>query len=70
MFTALKAYRDKYGHCNVPKGWKENPQLGTWVDSQRQQQRQGTISSARKARLDALGFAWDPQAIKRRLAAE
>jgi Helicase associated domain len=68
MFTALKAYRDKYGDCNVPRDWKENPKLARWVDTQRQLQRQGRLASERKARLDALGFDWNPQANKRRVS--
>ncbi|KAL7516561.1 hypothetical protein ACHAWX_001563 [Stephanocyclus meneghinianus] len=34
--TELKEYKEKFGDCNVPKGWGENPCLGDWVDKQRQ----------------------------------
>jgi predicted helicase len=34
-FSELVSYKDEYGHCNVPRGYAENPQLGTWVKVQR-----------------------------------
>eukprot|EP00339_Tiarina_fusa_P008798 CAMPEP_0117025770 /NCGR_PEP_ID=MMETSP0472-20121206/19007_1 /TAXON_ID=693140 ORGANISM="Tiarina fusus, Strain LIS" /NCGR_SAMPLE_ID=MMETSP0472 /ASSEMBLY_ACC=CAM_ASM_000603 /LENGTH=877 /DNA_ID=CAMNT_0004732585 /DNA_START=316 /DNA_END=2949 /DNA_ORIENTATION=- len=37
MFRQLKSYKEKYGDCLVPKRYKENPKLGTWVDTQRVQ---------------------------------
>jgi hypothetical protein len=37
MFQQLNAYKEKYGDCLVPKRYKENPKLGTWVDTQRVQ---------------------------------
>lgn len=37
MFESLAAYKEKYGHCLVPKRYKEDPKLGTWVDTQRVQ---------------------------------
>ena len=36
MFTALVAYKQQHGDCNVPVRWPENPALGTWVNKQRQ----------------------------------
>ena len=59
MFAELMRYRDKHGHCNVPDGWAENPQVATWVGNQRAVQKRGKLSSARKVRLDELGFDWD-----------
>uniref|UniRef100_A0A7S3P091 Helicase-associated domain-containing protein n=1 Tax=Amphora coffeiformis TaxID=265554 RepID=A0A7S3P091_9STRA len=37
MFERLKAFKTKYGNCLVPKRSKEDPKLGTWVDTQRVQ---------------------------------
>jgi hypothetical protein len=54
MFGELKRYKDEHGHCNVPAGCERNPQLARWVVTQRK--RWGSLSSARKARLDGLGF--------------
>ncbi|CAJ1957843.1 unnamed protein product [Cylindrotheca closterium] len=37
MFEKLREYKDKTGNCLVPKRYKDNPKLGTWVDTQRVQ---------------------------------
>ena len=37
MFTRLQGYKTSYGDCLVPKRFKEDPKLGTWVDTQRVQ---------------------------------
>jgi hypothetical protein len=29
QLAKLKKYRRKYGDCNVPRGWAEDPRLGT-----------------------------------------
>jgi hypothetical protein len=31
MFQRLVRYKEVNGDCNVPSGWKEDPQLGSWV---------------------------------------
>jgi len=31
----LKAFKERFGHCNVEVGWKEDPALGSWVSAQR-----------------------------------
>ena len=34
----LEAYRDAHdGCCNVPRTWKDDPQLGAWVNTQKYQ---------------------------------
>jgi hypothetical protein len=60
MFTELKRYKDEHGDCNVPGDWGENTKLANWVGNQRQLQKKGKLSPERKARLDAIGFDWDP----------
>jgi hypothetical protein len=32
----LKEFKKEFGHANVPKNWKVNPNLSYWVDKQRQ----------------------------------
>jgi hypothetical protein len=59
-FAELRRYKDMYGDCNVPQGWAENPQLGSWVSVQCTFQKKGKLSPAHKHRLDELGFDWDP----------
>ena len=63
MLAELTRYKERFGNCAVPAKWSENPQLGAWVSKQRL--RAETLSPARKARLDALGFAWDLSANNR-----
>ena len=70
MFDELKRYKEEHGDCNVPQKGKQNLKLGTWVNFQRAQARAGKLSAARKARLDTLGFDWNPGASERRPAAE
>jgi hypothetical protein len=36
QLARLAAYKAARGDCNVPKGWPEDPRLGTWVNAQRQ----------------------------------
>ena len=31
----LKEYKEKFGNCNVPKGWSHNVGLGDWVETLR-----------------------------------
>jgi hypothetical protein len=60
-------YTGEHGDCNVPQGWAEDPQLSTWVATQRKCKKQDVdgsgpnpqMTAARMAKLDALGFAWD-----------
>ena len=49
LFDAMGALSAKYN---------DNPQLGAWVDGQRQQKRQGKLSSKRIQKLEAIGFQW------------
>jgi len=37
MLERLKKFKEKHGDCLVPKRCKEDPKLGTWVDTQRVQ---------------------------------
>ena len=60
MFKALVEFKKEHKHCNVPKKWPENPQLATWVISQRQNRKKKnrTLSEDRKRRLDEIDFVW------------
>ena len=35
MFEQLVQFNVEHKHCNVPQRFKDNPQLGTWVETQR-----------------------------------
>jgi superfamily II DNA or RNA helicase len=57
-FAALRVFKAREGHCNVPRGHVEGTfKLGTWVGNQRR--RKDVTSAERKKRLDATGFVWD-----------
>jgi len=58
-FGQLKAYKDRYGHCNVPAKWSENPQLGSWVSIQRAIFSRKQLSDDRVRRLNEIGFVWN-----------
>ncbi len=60
MFAALKEYKEKYGDCFVPRHYRENTQLGTWVHSQRRNYQKKTLSKDQIKRLEAKGFVWEP----------
>jgi len=58
-FRYLTIYKEREGHCRVPRTHKENGfPLGQWVSNRRQ--RTQILSEARRQQLDELGFVWDP----------
>jgi len=52
----LLDYKAKYGHCNVPCGWPENPRLAKWVMRQRQRYKQNQMNAEHLDRLKAIDF--------------
>ena len=58
MYQKLVEFKDIYGHCRVPQGWKEDPRLGGWVNTQRVLQSKGTLQPDREAKLNELQFTW------------
>jgi hypothetical protein len=61
----LVGYKEAHGDCNVPRGWAEDPQLGRWVNMQREYKKaldrgdpSPGMTAGRAARLESLGFAW------------
>lgn len=62
-FRHLAIYREREGHCRVPKRHEESGfKLGEWVDRQRQMQ--NAIAIERRKQLDELGFVWDPLKVQ------
>ena len=55
-FSRLEQFKEREGHCKVPKGYKEDG-LGLWVLNQRRQREK--LTPERIERLNALGFVWD-----------
>ena len=67
QLAKLKQYKRRHGDCNVPKGWAEDPPLGSWVNKQRKGKLKLDrgepslgMTAARAAQLDKLGFNWSP----------
>ncbi|KAL7478633.1 hypothetical protein ACHAW6_004388 [Cyclotella cf. meneghiniana] len=60
----LKQYKQTFGNTMVPQRYQVNPQLGTWVHTQRRQYKlmqEGKKSSMTQDKIDALnavGFVW------------
>lgn len=54
----LKAFKKRFGHCNVPIKWKENKQLSVWVSEQRLRHKGGRLLPERAALLNSIGFSW------------
>jgi hypothetical protein len=64
--SELADYHKIHGHCNVPKNYSENTQLGTWVTTQRTNYRlhlegkKSTMMIALRIQaLESLGFEWE-----------
>ena len=58
-FAALGAFRKREGHCRVFNTHIEDGlNLGAWVGAQRT--KKSRLSLERLAKLDSLGFSWDP----------
>jgi superfamily II DNA or RNA helicase len=56
--AALKSFKEREGHCRVPRRYIENGfNLGGWVDHQRQ--REQNIDPERRKQLNTFGFIWD-----------
>ena len=63
----LEAYKNEFGHCNVPRQYSANPSLGTWCNTMRyayNQIQQGQTPSSNLtpdqiARLEDAGFIWN-----------
>mmetsp|Transcript_20107 Transcript_20107/g.42418 ORF Transcript_20107/g.42418 Transcript_20107/m.42418 type:complete len:652 (+) Transcript_20107:108-2063(+) len=67
MFQKLMEYKLRSKHTLVPQCYPDDPRLGRWVHYQRveywifQQKGSAKITEERIARLNAIGFEWDPQ---------
>jgi superfamily II DNA or RNA helicase len=58
-FAALVKFKEREGHCRVPRSHIESDnRLGAWVSKQRTHV--DNMPPDRKRRLDELGFVWDP----------
>jgi len=69
MYSALLAYRKRYGDCRVPSQWPKNRRLAYWVGNMRAAKRQNRLTQAQVQQLDRVGFIWsvDPRQERERL---
>ncbi|MEI8362364.1 MAG: Helicase associated domain protein [Betaproteobacteria bacterium] len=52
------AFKEKYGHCNIPLNLTEPSKLSKFVNATRVQRNKGLLSAERIAKLDDVGFLW------------
>ncbi|MDB4634110.1 Helicase associated domain protein [Rubripirellula sp.] len=58
-FSKLMAYKEEFGNCLVPKDYANDPELGTWVNTQRVLKKDGGFKKQRVELLESIGFVWD-----------
>jgi len=59
MFVLFRQFQKREGHCRVLHKHKEDGQnLGTWLNTQRNLQKIGTLDARRKSRLEKVGVVW------------
>ncbi|KAL3766761.1 hypothetical protein ACHAWO_005159 [Cyclotella atomus] len=60
----LKEFKKLYGHCMVPRNYKPNPQLASWVTTQRKyynlkkRGKKSYLTDERQKQLEAMDFVW------------
>ena len=58
-FGLLLAFRDREGHCDVPKKHEERGvKLGNWLTNQRKLRKKGAMDAERERRLQEAGVRW------------
>lgn len=57
-FSELEEFKQRHGHCDVPKKYLENESLGLWVHTQRNFFKHNALSPEHKEKLNAIGFTW------------
>jgi hypothetical protein len=58
QYEKLVEFKRKKGHCLVPTKYEQDSSLGTWVRTQRRNNRNNKLRPDRKELLDKLKFAW------------
>lgn len=59
-YAEVVAFKEKHGHLQITKTNEPSAGLSHWRDNQRIRLRSGVMKPEQKARLDALGFEWEP----------
>ena len=58
-FEELVAYKQEHGNCLVPRSYKKNQKLASWVSNTRVSKKRGSLDQVAINRLDAIGFTWN-----------
>jgi hypothetical protein len=58
QYEKLVEFKQKNGHCLVPRTYQEDLCLGEWVSGQRGRHRNNKMPQDRKEVLDEIGFVW------------
>lgn len=60
QYDELKAFYEEYGHIQIPKRYvsASGKRLGSWLQNQRNKQRNGQLTKEQTALLDELGIVW------------
>eukprot|EP00956_Cyclotella_meneghiniana_P032830 scaffold91674_cov68-Cyclotella_meneghiniana.AAC.4 len=66
-YSDLVLFKQKYGHCMVPRTDKRYAQLAEWVCGRRKDFKNGILSEERTAKLNALGFTWVARRVRYKL---
>mmetsp|Transcript_30668 Transcript_30668/g.72376 ORF Transcript_30668/g.72376 Transcript_30668/m.72376 type:complete len:717 (+) Transcript_30668:169-2319(+) len=62
MFDRLCKYQEDHNGCTkVPRSYAPDPELGSWLNTQRRAYKRMTLPQERINRLDAIGFIWEIQ---------
>ena len=59
LLEKLTAFKQTYGHCNVPEGWEKDVELANFVISSRICKKKDKLSNYKIDTLNDLGFEWE-----------
>ncbi|KAK3240771.1 hypothetical protein CYMTET_49410, partial [Cymbomonas tetramitiformis] len=62
--SQLRAYKQYFGDCNIPKGWQPEPTLAAWLQQQRELHESGQLSAKWMAKLEEAGVEWESDSKK------
>ncbi len=57
-FEELKAYKQRFDHCNVPYEWPENIEFARWLSKQLSAYRRGDLEESKVRKMEDLGVSW------------
>jgi hypothetical protein len=58
MYQRQVRYKKIHGDCDVPSGWRDDPQHDSWVVKQRHLKSKELLKDERMKKLEELGMRW------------